>query len=64
MHLSSIQLKVVTDILVSAGEVFFAVMVVPFFTATFNFPAFIIGIMFTGGAWIMAITINRHNTSL
>ena len=64
MHLSTTQLKVLTDVLISAGEVFFAVLVVPFFIGTFNFSAFIIGIMFTGGAWLMALLINKHNLSL
>lgn len=59
MHLSSTQLKITTDILVSAGGVFLASLVVPFFIGQFNVLAFILGIMFTSGAWSIALLINR-----
>lgn len=64
MHLSSAQLKVVTDILISMGEVLLAALVVPFFVGAFNGSILIVGVLFTGGVWLMAVIINRTNASL
>ena len=64
MRLSGSQLKVVTDVLVSTGEVLLATLVVPFFIGTFYPSVFIVGVIFTGGAWVMALVINKANTPL
>lgn len=62
MHLSGAQLKVVTDILISTGEVLLAALVVPFFVGTFSGSILIVGVLFTGGVWLMAVIINRTNS--
>lgn len=62
MHLSVAQLKVVTDILVSAGGIFLASLVIPSFIGEFSTPAFVIGLMLASGAWFIALFINKQNS--
>jgi len=57
---SDAQLRIVADISVSAGQVFLASLVVPFFIGQFSIVVFAIGVMFTGGAWIMALVIGKQ----
>ncbi|OGZ96582.1 MAG: hypothetical protein A3J10_02920 [Candidatus Sungbacteria bacterium RIFCSPLOWO2_02_FULL_54_10] len=58
--LSDSQLRIVTSVLVSSGEVFLASLVVPFFTREFSPIAFVLGIMFTAGAWFIALIIGKY----
>ncbi len=61
--LSNSQLRIVIDVLVSAGEVFLASLVVPFFIGGFTAIAFVFGIIFTAGAWIIALVIGKYISS-
>lgn len=58
--LSDSQLRILTDVLVSAGEVFLASLVVLFFTGESDVLAFVLGAAFTVGAWLIALFIGKY----
>ncbi len=58
--LSDSQLRIITDVLVSSGEVFLASLVVPFFTGEFSQLALVFGILSTAGSWFIALIIGKY----
>jgi len=61
--LSDIQLRIATDILVSAGEVFLASLVVPFFVGQFGIAPLIVGFILMAGSWIGALSVGNYTKS-
>lgn len=54
------QLRIIVDVLISAGEVLLASLVVPFFVGQFSIIIFSVGVIFTTGAWTIALFIGKY----
>lgn len=54
------QLRIIVDVLISAGEVLLASLVIPFFIGQFSVIVFTVGVIFMTGAWIIALFIGKH----
>ena len=60
--LSNDQLKTARDILVAAGQVFLASLIVPYFTGEYHVAILMAGILLTFGSWSIALRITKRNT--
>ena len=58
--LSDSQIKTARDILVAAGQVFLASLVIPYFIGGFPVLSLLAGFAFTAGAWSMALVITQE----
>jgi len=59
--LSDDQINVSASILISAGQVFLASLIVPYFTGEYNAAILIAGILLTFGSWSIALVISQRN---
>jgi len=60
--LSNSQLKLLADILVALGQIFFASLVLPYFITGLGVLFLLSGILLTFGSWILCLIIIKNVT--
>ncbi|MEK7503150.1 MAG: hypothetical protein AAB556_01750 [Patescibacteria group bacterium] len=59
--ISDERVQIAKDILVSAGQVFLASLIIPYFTGEYQAAYLLMGIFLTFGSWSMALFVSKKN---